>query len=58
MKREAGSPGGDPVFAAKPDGQSLRLDGDVYLDTRPERGVPEIGAVQRGDLGEYPQRTA
>jgi len=32
MKRESGSPGGDPVFEARPGGKSLRLDGDVYLD--------------------------
>lgn len=32
MKREAGSPGGDPAFAARSDGKALRLDGDVYLD--------------------------
>ncbi|WP_353720492.1 DUF1553 domain-containing protein [Dyadobacter sp. 676] len=32
MKREAGAPGGDPVFAAKSGGKALRLDGDVFLD--------------------------
>ncbi|OJV12898.1 MAG: hypothetical protein BGO21_03985 [Dyadobacter sp. 50-39] len=32
MKREAGAPGGLPVFGTKTDGKSLRLDGDVYLD--------------------------
>lgn len=32
MKREAGSPGGDPVFATEQGATALRLDGDVYLD--------------------------